>query len=155
MTLMMTFSFADTLRRVAMQTAYQAVKSDTAGTLYDRVAVVEADAGLLRPMWRESMASVEQAVAAYVRGAAGQHGCDDVLRLVLHLPSNFHPSAPDIVRRYADAFVAYDLEARWLSVSLPEKASGARAMADQSMAGLKSALDMRRRKPCPPELPQK
>ena len=84
-----------------------------------------------------------------VQGADCPPDAEDVFRLVLHLPSNCHPAAAERVRNIVATFLAIDLTARWLSITMPEAGKRYRTEADLWLSALRCTLNARVRKPAP------
>lgn len=104
--------------RVAMTTAYVAVKNDD-GTLCDRLPVVEADEELMDELWREACTAADDVLRAYLQPRPGTS--DDSrrhyrVRLALrHCSWAGRIPTTDAVR----SFLVADLLCRWVAIVLP------------------------------------
>ena len=131
------------LRRVAMTTAYIAVKNEEDGNLCDRLPVVPADSELMEELWSDACAAADNVLRAYLQprttavpSICTEEGCYHATLVVRRCSLAARVPVAAAVR----AFLAADLLRRWMEIALPAKAADCRRDAEEAAEQLRRSV---------------
>ncbi len=147
-TILLLVNRAETDEGVALVTAYHGVKTDNAGALYDRVAVVQADSLWLNMAWDECCAKADLMLAEYL---ATSSFTTTGYQASLHMPDNWDERwATSLETHLRSLFIAW-ITAKWMAVTMPEQENHYAAKASGLAEGCMKIIHSRKRpNPIPP-----
>lgn len=136
---------------VALTTAYHGVKNADAQSVYDRVALVEADGQWLAETFSDCAAQADGMLREYLHGGHQDDGRQPLAcyQACLLMPDNWDDRQHESLQRQLRAFFVATVTARWMALVMPEQENRYAAMANLAAEGCLKALHARRR-PLPP-----
>lgn len=141
-TILLQVNRAETDEGVALVTAYHGVKTDNAGALYDRVAVVQADGLWLNMAWNECCDKTDLILGEYLasssRTATGYQAC-------LRMPDNWDERWTTSLESHLRSLFMAWITAKWMAVVMPEQENHYVAEASGLVDGCRQIIHSRRR----------
>ena len=138
----------EVMRRVAMTTAYLAVKSDEPSKNFGTVPVVGADVEMTDELWRRSMTELDISMRNQMWGGGYRlptRHADDDYEVEVPVPGNFDERQREVIRQAAAHFLHLSVTAKWLAVAMPERENQYAAAAQRQLEVLTTALLFRKR----------
>ena len=142
----------DVMRRVAMTTAYLAVKSEEAERLFGTVPVVGADVEMTDELWRQSVTELNVGLRNDMWGGSCRlpTRTGDDYEAEWPVPGNFDKRNREVIHRIVAHFLHLSLTAKWLAMTMPGMEKQYAEAAQRQLEALNAALLTRKR----PDRPQ-
>lgn len=123
--------------------AYTGVKTETGdGSVYDRVATVSEDAGLLSRFLSDAYARASEKLTGFVK--SGMYD-GNKLRIDLEVSDSIAPGTQDVAARLLKEYLAAFVTARWMRLAMPAKGDEWQTEADALLLKIERQLYSRRK----------